>query len=179
MIHFKDVLESTDKLAADVDSTFALEPGRRSRQRQLLQMQFTELKATMAKAIASYVSQVSWELDFDNYEGGNHRCLEGMICPHCKSLEPFDIMCESWMIVYDDPEQGDHDPRDSQWHEDGECICLECHYVGRVTDFRAPFLNAKGDKLAMATQEEIDAYWHKGGHQPYRVPVGYQEKSDD
>ena len=165
MTKFKDVLDSTNELAVEVERTFALNPGERSRQRQLLQIQFTELKATMAKAIASYVQSVCFELDFDNYDGGNHRCLEGMICPHCTSREPFDILCEGWMIVFDDPEQGDHEPRDAQWNEDSECLCLECHYIGRVTAFRAPSLNAQCEEnnklgLAMATQEEIDTYWN-------------------
>ena len=125
MTTFKDTIDHVNKLAADVDSTFALEPGRRSRQRELLQQEFIKLKAMMSAYISQFLC-----------EEANTECLEGIRCPHCKSLEPFDISCKGWMIVFDDPEQGDHRPRDPEWDEDSRCLCLECHHLGKVKDFK-------------------------------------------
>ena len=153
MTTFKDTIDHMNQLAADVDRTLALEPGTRSRQRELLQQEFIKLKAMMAK----YVSQ------FMAPDDTNTKDLEGMMCPHCKSLEPFDIICEGWMLVYDDPEQGDHQPRDTDWHEDSECVCVECKYVGKVSDFRSPYWNATGTKPVTASREDVNALLKEAG----------------
>lgn len=62
----------------------------------------------------------------------NTNCLEGMQCPKCGSLEPFNIEVKAMARVYDN---GTEDFREAQWDDMGYCECAECFKYGVVADF--------------------------------------------
>ena len=65
----------------------------------------------------------------------NTNCLEGMACPECGSEGPFAIYCTSWLMVYDDGTEIDHEAGGPDWGEDSEIACAACPAVGKVRAF--------------------------------------------
>jgi len=70
----------------------------------------------------------------------NENCLNGMKCPECGSEAPFRIAASSWFKVFDD---GTDSHEDVEWDEDSCCECWDCHFSGKVADFRPPTLENK------------------------------------
>ena len=63
----------------------------------------------------------------------NTNCLEGMKCPECGSLEPFDIRVTVTMEVSD---LGTDDYNDVEWENGSQCCCRMCGFDGVVSDFK-------------------------------------------
>ncbi len=63
----------------------------------------------------------------------NDNCLEGMMCPTCKSEGPFLIQSKIMVEVSD---SGTEDAGgDYEWSDEGICQCQNCLIVGTVEDF--------------------------------------------
>ena len=63
----------------------------------------------------------------------NTNCLEGMRCPQCKALEPFDISVLCTAKVFDD---GTEETHDMEWDDTNACSCPGCGHQGLVRDFK-------------------------------------------
>jgi hypothetical protein len=63
----------------------------------------------------------------------NENCLEGMRCPKCKALEPFDISVLCTAKVFDD---GTEETHDMEWDDTNACSCPACGFQGLVRDFK-------------------------------------------
>jgi predicted nucleic-acid-binding Zn-ribbon protein len=63
----------------------------------------------------------------------NDNCLEGMRCPKCGSLEPFNIEVTKIVTVYD---SGTEDSKygDTEWTNDSYADCVSCGWTGIVDD---------------------------------------------
>lgn len=62
----------------------------------------------------------------------NENCLEGMRCPKCKSIEPFNIRVTCTSKVYDN---GTEEEYDFEWGPSSKCACDNCGHAGKVKDF--------------------------------------------
>lgn len=58
----------------------------------------------------------------------NTNCLEGMKCPKCGSLEPFEISARATFEVFD---SGTEDYYEVAWENDSDCLCMECSFLER------------------------------------------------
>jgi len=63
----------------------------------------------------------------------NTNCLEGMQCPQCRSLEPFNIEVKTMMKVFDN---GTDDHGNTEWDDHSYCECCNCHLYGTVAQFK-------------------------------------------
>ena len=64
----------------------------------------------------------------------NTNCLEGLQCPDCTALEPFEIVTRSFTTVTDN---GIESTRDHEWDSNSPIRCLRCDAGWReVGDFR-------------------------------------------
>jgi hypothetical protein len=63
----------------------------------------------------------------------NSNCLEGMRCPQCGALEPFDIYGPCSVTVRDD---GTETVQYVEWNDDYACSCPACEFDGLVQDFK-------------------------------------------
>jgi hypothetical protein len=63
----------------------------------------------------------------------NTNCLEGLQCPKCKSYGPFDIEVVSTARIHDD---GVEEYTGADFDEGSVCVCVNCKFVGGVTDLR-------------------------------------------
>lgn len=64
----------------------------------------------------------------------NNNCLEGIRCPHCKSLAPFKISCSIIVEVTDEGE-GDSVPGSLDWDNDSWIQCHVCDWDGTIKEF--------------------------------------------
>ena len=63
----------------------------------------------------------------------NTNCLDGMKCPSCGSLEPFEIHANATFEVFD---SGTEDYYAVAWGSDSVCLCNRCGLEGTVADFQ-------------------------------------------
>lgn len=63
----------------------------------------------------------------------NVNCLEGMRCPQCSSLQPFEIYVSACLTVFDD---GTGDTSMHEWNDGSDCTCPECSFRGIVSHFK-------------------------------------------
>jgi len=64
----------------------------------------------------------------------NTNCLEGFVCPHCRSEGPFDITAVTVATMYD---EGCEKTCGMEWEVSSPCVCKECGHRGQVGNFRA------------------------------------------
>ena len=62
----------------------------------------------------------------------NQNCLEGMNCPKCGAEEPFKILVESIVTMYDN---GSEDQEHAEWGPQSYCECKKCGHFGRAWQF--------------------------------------------
>lgn len=65
----------------------------------------------------------------------NSNCLEGIACPECKSQEPFFIVVQMTVQVWDD---GTEPGGDSVWDDESLITCCACGHYGKVKEFAVP-----------------------------------------
>ena len=65
-------------------------------------------------------------------ENMNSNCLEGKMCPRCKSQGPFRIAATALFTVEDD---GTEDYEDVEWNDRSYFECKNCHCFGMAWDF--------------------------------------------
>lgn len=66
----------------------------------------------------------------------NTNCLAGMKCPKCGALEPFDILAQTTIMMFDDGTNPDEPQGDLEWDNESPCMCLSCRHQGKVRDFK-------------------------------------------
>lgn len=59
----------------------------------------------------------------------NTNCLEGLRCPDCGALEPFQISVRTIATVYDD---GVHETADHEWDSNAPIRCVSCDGLWRT-----------------------------------------------
>lgn len=67
----------------------------------------------------------------------NTNCLDGIKCPKCGAIEPFDITARTNLVMFDNGSDHDESHEDLEWDNDSPCLCLACRFAGKVLDFRA------------------------------------------
>lgn len=66
--------------------------------------------------------------------------LEGMCCPECRGLGPYDIEVTRWVLVYDGGDTDD-DGGDTEWESHSRCRCLDCGHLAAVAAFETACVN--------------------------------------
>lgn len=62
----------------------------------------------------------------------NTNCLAGLRCPQCGSYEPFSILGQANVVVYD---EGTDEGSSIEWDYDSHARCIACGKIGKVGDF--------------------------------------------
>lgn len=63
----------------------------------------------------------------------NTNCLQGMKCPECGSLEPFDIVATTVVSMWD---EGSEDAKGFEWGDTNYCTCTSCEHHALVSEFQ-------------------------------------------
>jgi len=63
----------------------------------------------------------------------NVNCLEGIVCPNCKSLGPFSIVAQAVFVVTDD---GTEEYSEVEWSDQSHIRCVDCNRDGTVGEFK-------------------------------------------
>jgi ssDNA-binding Zn-finger/Zn-ribbon topoisomerase 1 len=72
----------------------------------------------------------------------NNDCLDGLRCPECKALEPFQISSMCQAVWTDD---GVGDTYEFEYDKASYISCLECGHGGQVQEFEDHDLEAEDD----------------------------------
>jgi hypothetical protein len=89
----------------------------------------------------------------------NSNVLEGMVCPACKSEEPFIIgmTITAFVEVSDDGfDYAEMDMAQSEWEGPDFCACVACNWEGTVHDFRIESQARTGGSTAERSDELKD-----------------------
>ena len=72
----------------------------------------------------------------------NNNCLDGLQCPKCKALEPFQIRTSSWTVWTDD---GTQESTEFEYDSESYITCIPCGHGGQVQEFEDHDLEVEDD----------------------------------
>jgi hypothetical protein len=69
---------------------------------------------------------------YQKVEPTNSNCLVGIACPVCGSEEPFRIVAQAMVLMYDN---GSEEVTDIQWDDTDSIECYQCKHWATVAEF--------------------------------------------